>query len=360
MHIGISITPFGHHPAAWRENGSPDTMDFKHLAAQVKKAEDGALDFAFFADRLGRRPIDDLSPQAVPFEPTTLVAALATVARKIGLIATAATSQHEPYNLARRFASLDTISKGRAGWNLVISPETVAREEEYIDVVSGLWDSWEDDAFVYDKASGRFFVPGKMHVLNHAGAHFTVRGPLNVNRSPQGKPLISHLLTRDTLDIAARSAELIFIGARSPDEARALVADITQRLGRHARMRSDVRILANVVPYIAGTAGEAREIRDRLDALPAAGEKPAGLEIFGSPIGTADQLQDWSEPFGIDGFMILPPLVTESTHAFIDGVIPELSKRGMFRNAYMGSTLREHLGLRRPPHPASRSAGASR
>ncbi|HMF66288.1 MAG TPA: LLM class flavin-dependent oxidoreductase, partial [Phyllobacterium sp.] len=156
MHIGISITPFGHHPAAWREK-SEDAIHFNALAAQVKKAQEGALDFAFFSDQHSQRPLTDLSPQVVPFEPTTLVAALATVARQIGLIATAATNQHEPYNLARRFASLDTISKGRAGWNVVVSPEAGARDQEYLEVVGGLWDSWEDDAFIYDKASGRFF-----------------------------------------------------------------------------------------------------------------------------------------------------------------------------------------------------------
>jgi alkanesulfonate monooxygenase SsuD/methylene tetrahydromethanopterin reductase-like flavin-dependent oxidoreductase (luciferase family) len=359
MHFGLSMTPFGHHPAAWREKGSSDAIDFKHLAAQVKKAEEGGLDFGLFDDRLGRRPVNDLSPQAVPFEPTTLVAALATVARRIGLIATATTSQHEPYNLARRFASLDTISKGRAGWNLVVSPDAAARDQEYVDVVKGLWDSWEDDAFLYDKAAGRFFAPEKMHVLNHQGAHFTVRGPLNVNRSPQGKPVISHVLTPSTRDIAARSAELIFLALPSLDEARALVPDLQRRLESHGRKRSDVRLLANVVPYIATTAGEAREIHDGLDALSPGGEKPAGLEVFGTPIGIADQLQDLSETTRIDGFMILPPLVPESSDAFVDHVIPELRKRGLFRDAYEGSTLREHLGLRRPPHPTSQEAGAS-
>ena len=215
----------------------------------------------------------------MPFEPTTLVAALATVARQIGLIATAATSQHEPYNLARRFASLDTISKGRAGWNVVISPEATARDQEYLDVVSGLWDSWEDDAFVYDKASGRFFLPEKMHFLDHKGEHFTVRGPLNVNRSPQGKPVVSHVLTAIPLRSQRGRRNLFSSAALRSDEARALVADFTQRLESHARKRSDVRILANVIPYHRrDQQAEAQELHDRLDALPPAGEKPARLE----------------------------------------------------------------------------------
>lgn len=360
MHIGISITPFGHHLAGWREGRSRTALHFDHLAAQVKKAQEGGLDFVFFADCLGRRPVDDLSPQAVPFEPTTLVAALATVAGKIGLIATAATSQHEPYNLARRFASLDMISKGRTGWNFVISPEASTRDEEYVDVVNGLWDSWEDDAFVYDKAAARFFVPEKMHVLDHKGAHFTVRGPLNVNRSPQGKPVISHLLTRGTLDIAARSADLIFIDARSLDEARALVSDFTQRLGRHGRTRSDVRVLANVIPYIGTTTAEAQQSLRKLNAMAPDDSPPAGFEAVGTPGEIADRLHEWSKAGMVDGFTVLPPLVPENVDAFVDDVIPELRKRGLIRDKYEGTTLREHLGFPKPPHPEAQAAGALR
>lgn len=353
MHIGISITPFGHHPAAWREK-SEDAIHFNALAAQVKKAEEGGLDFAFFADRLGQRPLNDLSPQAVPFEPTTLVAALATVVRRIGLIATAATTQHEPYNLARRFASLDTISKGRAGWNVVVSPEATARDQEYLEVVNGLWDSWEDDAFLYDKASGRFFLPKKMHLLDHKGEYFTVRGPLNVNRSPQGKSVVSHVLTADTAEIAAHSAELVFIDPASVDEARTLVSDFTQRLERHGRKRSEVRILANVIPFIGATKSDAQQLHDRLGALSPDGERPGGLEVIGTPLDIADALQAWSGI--VDGFTVLPPVAPEGVNAFVDHVIPELRKRGLFRNSYADTTLREHLGLQRPRHPASQAA----
>jgi alkanesulfonate monooxygenase SsuD/methylene tetrahydromethanopterin reductase-like flavin-dependent oxidoreductase (luciferase family) len=353
MHIGISIAPFGHHPAAWREK-SEDAIHFNALAAQVKKAEEGGLDFAFFADRLGQRPLNDLSPQAVSFEPTTLVAALATVVRRIGLITTAATAQHEPYNLARRFASLDTISKGRAGWNVVVSPGATARNQEYLEVVNGLWDSWEDDAFVYDKASGRFFLPEKMHLLDHKGEYFTVRGPLNVNRSPQGKPVVSHVLTADTAEFAALSAELVFIDPASLDEARALVSDFTQRLLRHGRKRSEVRILANVIPFIGATKSDAQQLHDRLDALSSDGERPGGLEVIGTPLDIADALQAWSGI--VDGFTVLPPVTPEGVDAFVDHVVPELRKRGLFRNSYKGSTLREHLGMHRPHHPASQTA----
>lgn len=355
MHIGISITPFGHHPAAWRDKPSVDAIRFNHLARQVKKAQEGKLDFVFFADQLGRRPVDTLSPQAVPFEPTTLVAALATVTPDIGLIATAGLSQHEPYNLARRFASLDTISNGRTGWNFVASADEAAKSAEYIDVVSGLWDSWEDDAFIYDKAKGRFFQPEKLHVLHHKGGNFTVRGPLNVNRSPQGKPVVATILNSQTLDLATQKADVIFIDAANFDEAKATLSDLGKTLERFGRARTDVKILANVVPYIGATATDAENLRNRLDALSPDAGKPAGIQLAGTAGTVADRLQEWSGV--VDGFTILPPLVPDGIDIFVEGVIPELRRRGAFRQAYTGQTLREHLNLPRPIHSASTIAG---
>ncbi|MGN8019580.1 LLM class flavin-dependent oxidoreductase [Phyllobacterium sp. 22229] len=314
MHIGLSLTPFGHHPAAWRaKSGQLDALDFNHMAAQVKQAEAGGLDFVLLADSLGQRPHDDLSPLAVPFEPTMLVSALATATRRIGLIATAATHQHEPYNLARRFASLDLIGGGRTGWNVIGSGDP-DRDQEYLAVVSGLWNSWDDDAFVHDKARGRFFEPDKMHVLNHKGAHFTVRGPLNVNLSPQGRPVISHVLTPDTVEIAARSADVVFL----PDTLGALAIKLVERLGAHGRQRGDIRLLANIVPP-TGTAA-----------------------------GIADQMQKQAAAAGLDGFVLLPPRAPEGIASFVDEVIPELRRRGAFRPAYDAVTLRGHLGLAHP------------
>ncbi len=206
----------------------------------------------------------------------------------------------------------------------MVSPEATARDQEYLDVVNGLWDSWEDDAFVYDKASGRFFLPEKMHLLDHKGEYFTVRGPLNVNRSPQGKPVVSHVLTADTAEIAARSAELVFIDPASVDEARTLVSDFTQRLERHDRKRSEVRILANVIPFIGATKSDAQQLHDRLDALSPDRERPGGLEVIGTPFDIADALQAWSGI--VDGFTVLPPVAPEGIDAFVDHVIPELTK----------------------------------
>lgn len=336
MHIGLSLTPFGHHPAAWRRSGAArGALEFSHLAAQVKKAEEGGLDFVLLADRLGQRPENDLSPLTVPFEPTTLVAALATATGKIGFIATAATHQHEPYNLARRFASLDSISKGRTGWN-VVGSEKLERDQEYLDVVSGLWDSWADDAFVYDKALGRFFEPDKMHVLNHKGTHFTVRGPLNVNRSPQGRPVISHVLTASTFEIAARFADVVFLPSSSSEEVKTFSARLNSSLSAFGRRRKDVRVLANIIPMVGNSSS------DELNAIPDA------LEIVGTPAGIAERMQALAETADLDGFVILPPVSPEGVTGFVDLVIPELRQRGLFRNAYEEMTLRGHLGLAHP------------
>jgi N-acetyl-S-(2-succino)cysteine monooxygenase len=354
MHIGVSLSPFGHHPAAWREEIGPRRrLDIEYFAAQARKAQDGAFDFVFFADAQTRRPRTQLSPQAVPFEPTTLVAALATLARRIGFVATAATSQHELYNLARRFASLDLISQGRVGWNLVASGPSDAWNAEYIEVVSALWDSWDEDAFVYDKIAGHVFVPQKMRVLDHRGAHFTVRGPLNVNRSPQGRPVIAHVLTPQTLALATRSADVLFLPSTSPEDSDALLAEVRRLLRIQGRQRSDIRVLANIVPWIAATTTQAQDTFDRLNALSPSSpaDMPQGRDVIGTAAGVADALQESFETGHIDGFTILPPVAPSGLDAFVDFVVPELSRRGLLRARYEGTTLRDHLSLAQPWKP---------
>lgn len=351
MHIGLSITPFGHHPSAWRRAASANAIHFNRLAAQVDKAQEGGLDFVLLADRFGQRPATTLSPQAVPFEPTTLAAALATVAGEIGIIATAALAQHEPYNLARRFASLDTIGGGRSGWNLVVAPEMAQAADEYVAVVEGLWDSWEDDAFLYDKETGRFFDPDKMHVLSHRGERYTVRGPLNVNRSPQGRPVVCTPFAPQTLDLAAARAEVVFLDAATLEQAKRAVADLETGLERRGRNRADVKIFANVIAHIGAARAAAEEARRALDALGPDAAGPAGAGIAGTPEQVADLLQEWGEV--VDGFTLLPPTVPDGIDGFVDAVVPELAKRGLFRRAYDGTTLRAHLRLSRPPHPAN-------
>jgi len=302
IHLGLSLTPFGHDPEAWRD-ASSEALGFDALLKQVMLAEDAGFDFVWLGDRMGERPVDMLSALATPFEPTTLASALATKTRSIGLIAIAATHQHEPYNLARRFASLDWISHGRAGWGIVAGTND-PRDREYVELVSALWDSWEDDAFVYNKAAGRFFLPEKMHVLNHKGANFSVRGPLNVNRSPQGWPVLAAVHGSSV----AHLADVILVLDGAP------IADV-------ARARAEVRIIKSVTDFT------------------------------GAATDVADILEREAES-GIDGFVLMPSTTAELAR-FIGTILPELERRGLLTTTPAGGTLRERLGLSRPSHPSS-------
>jgi alkanesulfonate monooxygenase SsuD/methylene tetrahydromethanopterin reductase-like flavin-dependent oxidoreductase (luciferase family) len=353
MYLGFSLTPFGHHPAAWREAAAPQHLGFDALQSQVAKAEEAGFDFVLLSDRLGARPLDDLSPIAAPFEPTTLVAALATKARRIGFLAAAATSQHEPYNLARRFASLDQISGGRTGWVALPASGEFERDQEYLGLVNALWDSWEDDAFIYDKAEGRFFEPDKMHVLNHRGEHFTVRGPLNVNRSPQGKPVIAQLLSGESKALAARHAEIVLLQDPTPESANETAADFVRRLEAAGRRRQDVRILANVVPIVAETSEAAQAATNalRFGEADRASQPLSAARLVGTPAEIARSLQQWLGLGQIDGFTILPPTIAIG-HLFFTQVVPELRRLGLIKAA-AGVTLRDRLGLVRPVHPAA-------
>jgi alkanesulfonate monooxygenase SsuD/methylene tetrahydromethanopterin reductase-like flavin-dependent oxidoreductase (luciferase family) len=279
---------------------------------------------------------------------------LATLAKRIGFVATAATRQHELYNLARRVASLDLISQGRVGWNFLASGPSVAWDAEYLEVVGALWDSWDEDAFVYDKTAGRFFVPQKMHVLDHRGEHFTVRGPLNVNRSPQGRPVIAHVLTPQTMAIATRSADVLFLTSPSREESDALLAEVRRLLQIQGRQRSGIRVLANIIPWIGATTTQARDTFDKLNALSLS--EPAdtqGRDVIGTAPEVADALQESFEAGQIDGFMILPPIAPGGLDAFVDFVVPELRRRGLFRARYEGTTLRDHLALDQPGQPTA-------
>lgn len=352
MHLGFSLTPFGHHPAAWHDAPGSERLGFDALLLQVLAAEKADFDFVLLSDRLGVRPLDDLSPVATPFEPTTLVAALATRTRHIGFLAAASTRQHEPYNLARRFASLDQISKGRTGWVALPTPGEFARDREYLGLIGELWDSWEDDAFIYDKSEGRFFKPGKMHVLNHKGEHFAVRGPLNVNRSPQGKPVIAQVLTADNGLLAAYTGEAVLLQADSPGSTAEILNDFARSLEIAGRGRKDVRLLANVVPYAAATHREAQALHDRLRASEdVATQRLSGADLIGTPIEIADTLEAWFKRDHLDGFTILPPTLAAAS-AFFNDVVPELRRRELIKPR-SGKTLRDHLKLSRPAHPAA-------
>lgn len=433
LHLGAFLYPTGHHIAAWRHpHASADAgSNFAHFAELAQAAEAAKFDLIFLADGSGTRGDDPqfLSRTAhsyvAQFEPVTLLSALAAITRRIGLVGTASTSFNEPYHIARKFASLDHISGGRAGWNLVTSSsehearnfgfdEHLAharryeRADEFADVVSGLWDSWDEDAFLRDKASGRYFDPDKRHVLDHRGAFFKVRGPLNVARSPQGHPVTVQAGSSEAgKELAARTAEVIFTAQQTLDDAVAFYADVKGRMARHGRHPDSLRIMPGVMPIVGRTEAEARAKFDELQTLidpvvglamvstltggfdlsayPLDGPIPelpetnasrsrqtlmielarrenltirelyrriAGArghwQLVGTPAQIADALEERFVHYGADGFNVMPALLPDSLNDFIELVLPELRRRGRFRSEYEGHTLREHLGLKRP------------
>jgi FMN-dependent oxidoreductase (nitrilotriacetate monooxygenase family) len=357
-------------------------------------------------------------------DPKAVLPALAMLTERLGLIATATTTYNEPYNIARLFASLDHISNGRIGWNLVTSqtedeswnygmekhPDHAARyerAEEFFDIVTGLWGSWESDAFVQDKETGIYFDRDKLHYLNHKGKHFSVRGPLNVAASPQGLPVIAQAGSSDIgREIAARTADLIFTAQIELEEAKAFVADIRDRLVRNGRRETDAIVIAGIVPVVGRTDEEARELFDQMQSLvtdevalrmlarhtggvdlssfPIDGPLPSlpmtnsaqgrqkllrdlaakGMSIrelgryfaastghnyvVGSAETVADHLENWFRAGAADGFVVMPPYLHRPLERFVDLVIPQLQRRGVFRTEYEGRTLRENLGLDRP------------
>ncbi|AZO64881.1 LLM class flavin-dependent oxidoreductase [Mesorhizobium mediterraneum] len=326
MHLAVSLVP-----EAAPSHPSDAGPDFSLLARFVQKAEAAGLDMVVLADsELVAR--GDAPNRQVPFEATTLLAALATVTSRIGLVAAASTVAHQPYNLARRFASLDIISHGRAGWNasMVPNPREAAnfsrpegfsgddfrrRAEEFIGIVQGLWQGWDTDALLFDKSGGRFFDPEKMHLLDHKGEFFSVRGPLNVARSPQDMPvLVMSGLSEADMDIAARFADVILLD----EPAGANADDLKRRALAVGRSPDAIKALMNVAP---------------------GAETAAGPEII------ADRLEEPFRSKSCDGFNIVMPPVEAVFDEFVDLVLPELRRRGLLRSDYPGATLRSDLGL---------------
>ena len=438
LRLGAFLYPTGHHIAAWRH---PDAQadagsNFAHYVELAQLAERGKFDLIFMADGVGTRgtDIEALSRTATryvaQFEPITLLSALAAVTRNIGFVATASTSYNEPYHIARKFASLDHISGGRAGWNLVTSSseheahnfgrdehyahgERYERAEEFADVVTGLWDTWEEGAFPRDKQSGLYFDPDKQHVLNHKGKFFKVRGPLNVARSPQGHPVLVQAGSSEPgKELAARTAEVVFTAHQTFEDARTFYADLKGRLRKYGRHADDLKVMPGIFPVVGLTIAEAEEKFEQiqelihpvvglallsgmtggvdLSAYPLDGPVPALPEtnasksrqrllldlahrenltirqlylriagarghrqIVGTPAQIADEMQHWFTGGAADGFNIMPPHLPVGLRDFVDLVLPELRRRGLFRNEYEGTTLRQNLGLRTPQHPAS-------
>ena len=429
LRLGAFMRPVSIHTGAWRYPGAfPDAnFNFAHIKRFAQKLEAGRFDAFFMADHLAvlNMPMEALKRSATvtSFDPATLLPALAVVTEHLGLIATGSTTFDAPYHLARRFASLDHLSGGRAGWNLVTTSnpdaalnfgleehmehdERYRRAREFFDVVTGLWDSWADDAFVRDVENGIYFDPERLHVLGHQGKYYSVRGPLNVARPIQGWPVIVQAGASEAgKQIAAETAEAVFAGVGSLADGKRLYQDIKGRMDKLGRNRDHLKILPGCFVVVGESEAEAREKRARLDSLvhydsaiaslsialghdaskfdpdgplpeipPSNASQSgreraialakrdglsvrqlaqrlggfAGLAMVGTPEMIADQMEQWLHEEGSDGFNVMFPYLPAGLDDFVDKVVPVLQHRGIFRREYEGKTLRENLGLPRP------------
>jgi FMN-dependent oxidoreductase (nitrilotriacetate monooxygenase family) len=435
MRLGAFFNPTGHHVASWRhpEAQADAGINLAHYVEISRTAERGKFDMIFLADQQYVRPanIEAVSRSAqyvAQFEPLTLLSAIAALTQYIGLVATATTSYFEPYHIARKFASLDHLSAGRAGWNIVTGAnaaeaynfgrdnhyaheERYDRAAEFTRVVMGLWDSWDDDAFLRDKRSGVFFHPEKLHALDHKGEHFKVKGPLNIPRPPQGHPVLVQAGSSPTgRTFAAEFAEVVFTNQPDKKQAQEFYRALKDQVSDFGREPDDVKVMPGISPIVGRTAEEADEKFDALESLthpivlreilstqlggfdlssyPFDGPLPDlpphdGINasassyqkaidmarnenltirqlakrvafargkafVRGTPEQIADQFEDWFQSEAADGFNIAPPYLPGSLNDFVDLVVPVLQKRGLFRTEYEGRTLRDHLGLKRP------------
>jgi FMN-dependent oxidoreductase (nitrilotriacetate monooxygenase family) len=434
MVIGWLMAAGGAHRAAWMKHvGQPDPHTT--LAAHVgmaRDAERAKLDFIFHADWPSVRPgsaesIARNCTYANHLEPIALMTALAVATSHVGLVATVTTSFSEPYNVARQFASLDHLSQGRAGWNIVTGRSPMAafnfghtseiphaeryrRGEEFVEVALGLWDSYEDDAFIRDPKSGFYFDPTKMHVLNHEGKYFRVRGPLNIARPPQGRPVLFQAGASDTgMSFGAKFGELLFANNKTIEAAQGYYRTVRENVAGCGRSPSEVLVCNGLEVIVRDSAAEAedayQELEDLLhpeaikdsvavdieadisdlgaddlltvDRLPISANSSKSSDkvirgwlekepmtvrqlykrfgsrgahaIYGTPKQVADRMEEWFTAGATDGFMMFFPLPT-GMRDFGTMVVPELQRRSLFRSEYIGKTFRENLGLRRPPH----------
>jgi FMN-dependent oxidoreductase (nitrilotriacetate monooxygenase family) len=431
LRLGAFMRPVSIHTGAWRYPGAfaDANFNFAHLRRFAQTLERGRFDAFFMADHLAvlNMPLAALqrSHTVTSFEPFTLLSALAVATEHIGLIATGSTTFEEPYHVARRFASLDHISGGRAGWNIVTTSnpdaalnfgleaqmphaERYARAREFYDVVTGLWDSFADDAFVREVESGIYFDRDKLKVLNHQGKYFSVRGPLNIARPVQGWPVIVQAgASEPGRQLAAETAEVVFAAGSNLANAQRFYADVKARMQKLGRDPEHLKILPGALVVVGDTLQEAQRKRAHLDSLvneasavaslsialghdassfDPEGPLPeipetnasksgrervielakreklnvrqlaqrlggyAGLAFVGTPVSIADDMQDWLSGAGSDGFNVMFPYLPEGLDDFVDRVVPELQRRGIFRREYEGKTLRENLGLPRPPN----------
>ncbi|KRF28329.1 LLM class flavin-dependent oxidoreductase [Phycicoccus sp. Soil802] len=429
LHLNAFLMSTGHHEAAWRH---PDVeparaLTLQHYVDIARTAERGRLDSVFFADSVALHGKVRHNTHSA-FEPLTLLAALAASTSHVGLIATASTTYNHPYTLARAFASLDHLSGGRAGWNIVTSagqdearnfgltdrPDHAARyarATEFVQLAQALWDSFDDEAVIADQASGVYADTDLITPVDHRGEHYEVRGPLNIRRPVQGYPLLVQAGSSESgKEYAARFAEAVFTAQQTLGEAQDFYADLKGRLAAHGRRPEDLLILPGISPVIGRTEDEAKAKEAELNALinPAYGlaqlsamldheltdadldgplppvaagtegnqsrkqlvldlsaregltvrqliERLAGgrgHRVFaGTATQVADQIQEWFEQGAADGFNVMPPTLPGGLDDFVDLVVPELQRRGLFRTEYTGQTLRDHYGLARPANP---------
>jgi N-acetyl-S-(2-succino)cysteine monooxygenase len=439
MRLGAFFNPTGHHVASWRHPRSQADagINFQHYVEITRTAERAKFDMVFLADNVCVREanMEALSRSAqyiANFEPLTLLSALSAVTSQIGLVATASTSYNEPFHVARKFASLDHLSGGRAGWNIVTSgqereahnfglpahPPHAARYRraaEFVEVTLDLWDSWEDGALLFDTGSGRFADPARVHPIDHHGPEFRVRGPLNVPRPPQGRPLLVQAgSSEDGKDIAARYAEAVFTAQQTLADGQDFYRDLKARTAAAGRDPALLKILPGICPVIGATEADAAALATQLERLivpdyalaqlsgilnvdlrdhpldgplpPLPGEHTTEAHqsryklvldlarrenltireligrlgggrghrvVAGTPERIAEELEVWFTQGAADGFNVMPPHLPGGLADFVDHVVPLLRRRGLFRTAYTGRTLREHYGL---PRPASRYA----
>ncbi|MFF3371557.1 LLM class flavin-dependent oxidoreductase [Streptomyces sp. NPDC002680] len=426
--LGALVQGSGGHIAGWRHpDARPDgQLDFAFHADLARTLERGRFDALFVADVVAvwGHQLDSLSRtgRAEHFEPLTLLAALALVTDHIGLAATATTTYNHPFHIARKFASLDHISQGRAGWNVVTSvvPLEAAnfghdshlehelryrRADEFVQVVKALWDSFDDDAVLRDKATGRYYDPTGLRPPHHEGEHFTVRGPLNISRPPQGHPVVFQAGSSETgREFAARHGEVLFTTQHELGPAQEFYADVKARAAGYGRNPDHVLVWPGLTPIVAATEADARhrlaELQDlihddvarrlvqdnigdldlsdypldgplpdipdsnrsksrrdllvklahdeKLTIRQLAGRYAAGTSVAGTPEQIADRIETWFHERAADGFNISFPYLPGPAEDFVDHVVPLLQRRGLLRTEYEGTTLRENLGLPRP------------
>jgi N-acetyl-S-(2-succino)cysteine monooxygenase len=429
MHMGVFVLGTGNHQAGWRYEGAATShIELPVMQEIARIAERGKFDLLFISDSMVMDPTDHPS-FLCRFEPTTLITALAMTTTHVGLGATVSTSFSEPFNVARLFGSIDHLSGGRAAWNVVTTSNIkvaqnfglnehvehelrYARAQEFVDVVTGLWDCWEDGAIVADKATGRFIDSEKVRPLNHKGRFFTVRGPLNQARPPQGHPVIIQAGGSPSgLELAARTADVVFSVVQELAPAKAAYVDLKGRMARYGRAPEAIAVLPGVMPIIGASEAEAREKLAKLQSWitptnavtlvasrigydvsghdldgpvppppPFQGSRTFTSVLYemarrenmtlrdlynltaaarghwvlcGTPQTIADTLEEWFVEKAADGFNILPAYFPGAFADFVDQVIPELQRRELFRRDYEGRTLREHFGLAPVPSPGA-------